>query len=903
MSQQLISQQYYTRARQGIFRSTEGYDTIAKSDSLDNHFIKKTLHPFCGYDAPKELQKRSERNVRLYPESLVFFHSETGELILGRSVYVGADFTGQRNTFFTHNYVIPASRREEFLKEPAKIFTAGGFASQHDVEDGKSLPGLASIPSAGVSQAGTRPMLVLRQLGIDETLFKQLLYAVMSSITSKKKVYIILDTDVSDSSLRAKELLEILFGALPYELRRHFGFMTYSSEPESKKHINVMFVEKGSIRAGDQQIDKDFLFDFPNKRFANVDLQGSGHEYLDYAWQHLERQQRLESFYGFVEEVLSGAASETTLRVATYYQLAALYQIEQGEVDIYLRNKAGSLYAIAELVSDESLRQKHRLHELFMSLFREESRTLSPRNLPPIEVMKMIGNYYRLLTKESEQSQFASFFVDVLRQATEAQQREYVEEVYQLLLACERLFSLVITSILTNSKDVKLFEAYLVSRLKKSGKAIDVLKEIDFWMKISDEAVQNRFLQERVHERIMELFENEHEKLETLLALHQFFASFTGPRTWTEHIIAEAEQRYLNHVDLESLTRGSFESIVAILKEKPQVFLQKLDHKSRRVAKLILACRELLANSQVYDPAEFFTEMSREDASIVSQMLRNLVDTSLDREHFLTITFAFYNADSPEVSPYHFHEMLRYVHQKGGTQKSRDFISWSMSRHIFFARRALLSPYKEGLKQYFIQDAPEALRDKQERKKWYAIKHLELRKVLEEVSDEMSSGMARFFRKYLDKLLMVVAGIVSIGVITWVVVLSMGDPSPAKIQPTPDIINDVTGNQENAGVPGEGQQNVPGQQPATGTDASQGGKPAGTDDVPGTTAPADSNKPGTSNVTSSPASTGNPTSPGNQSQQGTEQKPKTEGQDKTGAGQQAKPAAQNNPNGQASTKQ
>ncbi|MGE5704396.1 MAG: hypothetical protein ACM32O_17865, partial [Clostridia bacterium] len=32
---QLIQQQYYTRARHGIFRSTEGYDTIAKSDGLD----------------------------------------------------------------------------------------------------------------------------------------------------------------------------------------------------------------------------------------------------------------------------------------------------------------------------------------------------------------------------------------------------------------------------------------------------------------------------------------------------------------------------------------------------------------------------------------------------------------------------------------------------------------------------------------------------------------------------------------------------------------------------------------------------------------------------------------------------------------------------------------------------
>ena len=59
----MIQQQLYTRERSGIFRGTEGFDTVAVSDGLDAVFIKKLLHPVCGYDAPTELASRGEKEV------------------------------------------------------------------------------------------------------------------------------------------------------------------------------------------------------------------------------------------------------------------------------------------------------------------------------------------------------------------------------------------------------------------------------------------------------------------------------------------------------------------------------------------------------------------------------------------------------------------------------------------------------------------------------------------------------------------------------------------------------------------------------------------------------------------------------------------------------------------------
>lgn len=42
----LIQQQMYTRERRGIFRSTEGFDTVANSKGLDASFIKRCCIPY-----------------------------------------------------------------------------------------------------------------------------------------------------------------------------------------------------------------------------------------------------------------------------------------------------------------------------------------------------------------------------------------------------------------------------------------------------------------------------------------------------------------------------------------------------------------------------------------------------------------------------------------------------------------------------------------------------------------------------------------------------------------------------------------------------------------------------------------------------------------------------------------
>lgn len=372
MSSGSIQQQYYTRGRKGLFQAGEGFDTVAKSPGLDNNFIKKVLHPYCLYIAPQELARRGERDSSLYPPALTVFPVESGELVIGRSIFAGPDFSGQRDVIFTHNYVIPAARREEFLRRPGALFRITGFASTFDETAGTALPELTEL-TYGDGLDPKQPDALLERLGVTEALFKRLLYACFNAAVSKRKVYIALDVDVSESSARAAELLDILYRCLPYEVRQRFGFTTYNNEPQGRKNIDVMFVEKGSIRSDTRSMGKDFWFDFPNGRFPEEEDPSSA-DYLDFAWQNRTNPAEWEAFFDFADEALDEMPAPDKLSIATYAQAAMLYRTAQGAQERYKADKAAGAEALLRFLRVGGPDKKPRLHELLLGLLRDEAR-------------------------------------------------------------------------------------------------------------------------------------------------------------------------------------------------------------------------------------------------------------------------------------------------------------------------------------------------------------------------------------------------------------------------------------------------------------------------------------------------------------------------------------------------
>lgn len=784
-NRQPILQQYYTRGRQGVFRSNEGYDTVAKTPGLDNQFIKKTLHPFCVYDAPRQLQERAESNLSLFPEALVSFQAESGEMVLGRSVFVGADFTGQRNTFFSHNYVIPVERRDEFIKNPSKIFGVRTFADRHDDAAGKELPTVDDIPSEkGLSQDRKQ---LIGQLGVDERLFKQLLFAVMSSLAAKKKVFISLDVDISASSKSAAHLLEILYSCLPYEMRRHFGFLTFSNEPQSKKHIHVTFVEKGSLRPGGGHSDKDFLFDFSLGRVQNVDLQDGGHEYLDFAWEYVNEPRVLDAFHDFCEDVLAGADHALALNLRKYYELCALYLIEKGRTSVYESKRAGVWQALNSYLGHSSLTRKKRLIELQEMLMRIEIEALSSKRLPDGETIKQIIESYQVTKQERLQMDLIRFLMDVLMKAKTARQSSYVAEVYKHLSSNRELFGFMMRTIFGYPQLVKpLFEDYMTERVSAVTSLDQMLKEIRFWSETEPQAIRNAVFIATTTEKVLRLFERERQKLAAAITIHQFFENIDGARGYADELLDELDKSLMKLVALDTLSKDDFQVLIALLEEKPQSFFGTLDMESRHKQEMLMNLAKLHEERSTQHPAEFFRKWDREAISVQQRMIQNMLSKPLHADEFPQVPLVFYREDHFGQEGFQFAELLGYVQQNGGEAVTLSFIQWTMSQRMFFEGKHLLPAYRQALKVFFLEEKGKRLRDKEWRKRWYAIRNADFRKLLDEVRSETANPLVKLFR---HKATVISSAVVLLGAGAWGGYMVWGGTSthvqPPETQPEP----------------------------------------------------------------------------------------------------------------------
>ncbi|MBM7654765.1 GAP1-N2 domain-containing protein [Neobacillus cucumis] len=368
-----IQQHMYTRERKGIFHDTAGYDSIAMSEGLKPAFVKKYLHPFCFYHVPRTLREKAERDPTQYPTAVTILQPETGELVVGQAVFVPADFTGSRSTYFLHHYVIPPSLKEEWIQNPEMLFRVEAFQTAYEVEQGQLLPELEVVPFNDSLMVDDE---LLAVLGISMTAFRQLLLAVMLSISGKKKVYISLPVPLQDYTEYALRLMEFVYRFLPFAHRRRLGLLTFTSEPEARNDIHVTFFEPGSLNIHDRSIAKQFLFDFARGKISGVEIGQSA--YLRFAAEHLSESPKMEKFFEFTEMALAGFTEGQLLALGSYDQLITLYRaFSYDDFTDYFKNKLGfikNLFYFLQIKGEEKLD----LLALFLKVWEVEKKGEEP---------------------------------------------------------------------------------------------------------------------------------------------------------------------------------------------------------------------------------------------------------------------------------------------------------------------------------------------------------------------------------------------------------------------------------------------------------------------------------------------------------------------------------------------
>jgi hypothetical protein len=339
----MIGQQLYTRERRGLFRNSEGYDSIAKSPGLSDAFIKENVHPFCVYNPPKALQVYGVPPED-YPKAQTVVHFPDGSVLLGQAAYVPADFTGQRPAFFAHHYILPPE--EARTLDVIQALRETEFLTEYDIACGKELPALSALPPKidkpeclneaagnagfndeikGEGTAGTadeRPTVIknwdenpgdpaiqiLERLGITREKFKKIIYFLLLSASGTKKTYIVTPVPAPETPSYARALLGALFPYLPSVLQGCLGFCTYSREPENKKGLHLIFLDKDALRLGDPRTARDFVLDIGRNQFYKPETNPEKSAYLSFLYNCVKQAEGSEAYTPHLTQAVENEA-------------------------------------------------------------------------------------------------------------------------------------------------------------------------------------------------------------------------------------------------------------------------------------------------------------------------------------------------------------------------------------------------------------------------------------------------------------------------------------------------------------------------------------------------------------------------------------------------------------------
>ncbi|MDN4603606.1 hypothetical protein P5G61_20355 [Paenibacillus sp. F6_3S_P_1C] len=823
-----IEQQMYTRERRGVFRTTEGFDTVAASPGLDPSFIKKVLHPYCVYDAPAELTGRSEKDETKFPPSIHLLHLESGETILGQNVYQSADFTGLRSAFFAHNYVLSPERSEEQMKQGGWLDAV--FATSYDIEQGTVLPALTELPrTAGVGQGsargtgsgfgispasdfgpGSSPSQILGALKMDEVVFKRLLYAVMQAVATRRKVYIALDVPAEEVTAGAKGLLRLLFTALPYAFRRQLGFMTFAKEPQAKKGIHVQFVERGTLRPKDRNTEKDFTFDLVSGRVTHADASVAKLPYTEFAWSLLHEPAAADPFYAFADEMLSGMEPGRELSIEAYGELSMFYRLEQGREDLYLDNKSHVLSGLLTYLKPEGgAQQRSRLNELFLTLLSRELDSVKRENVPEESVAARIGEYFRVAAPVV-QSRIVEYFIYGVNNARSQKRMRAVQELYGLLDRDSVLSRAFFDKVLANESLTKLlFEPYLDSQLKRTESAADVVEVIQRWVTSHPPAIHNSFLLERTATELRERLcsapnpvQSANEALKRVSVLDRVSAtgsfdsgitarigqsgavtranrkggpeSAVQPPAYQEDLTRLADKLayvinlfMIQDLDLERVNREQLLSIDILLhgnEVRDWAARQGSDVSAR--TNMMLAARAWLSGEGRSE--EELEALSLAERNELQRWTRRWLVLEL-RDHpgtaaFEALPLAFYRGGSGS-NKLDYPGLIEFIYSSSGrTEVLYQFMEWSGNQRLFIRGSNAHKGYADAIVAYFKAHDREAFKSKSAFKPYYARASKTMKPAYDRARTELSSPLVRMLTGKRKNLFLSVIVILILGI-------------------------------------------------------------------------------------------------------------------------------------------
>lgn len=741
----MVQQQYYTREKRGIYSTTPGYDSIAKSKGLEDNFVKNVLHPFCAYDVPSELSNKGEKDTEKYPKALTCFYTENGELVLGQAAYVGADYTGMRNTFFAHNYIIPEEEKNEFIINPNRLFDIKGFKESYPIENGELLPEVTLGDIIGNTDNNISSFQqVLKSMGVSTEIYKKLIYALFMSVTNKKKIYVSFNVEINELPSYAEKLMKCLLLGLPYEIRRNIGFITYTREAKNKKYINISFIEKGNLRSDDTEVNRGYIFDFNKNKFSNVNFDLASEQYLNFVWNNLDDQNKLKKFYDLFEGIFKHEDVKDSLSISTYSKVAYLFESYENEYMFFEENRVKVFEYAYEFLNKPKLENKVWLQDLFTKIFqkeRQKTENASNYYTNRLTVKAFIDNYdnHDFFSKDIN-----SIIVKSILNAQKSNEMHYIIDIFFELKNQKQMFIETIDK-MYSPIEVKenILNWYIQDRMAKVNIAEALFDEMNFWDEYSTKVIEDDFFYIIVKDKIFELIKKDEKKIQLAKIIIEFLNQFKErcseiSKACISKIINQIYKFVFSAIDMDEL---NIEDVLELndhyIKEINKNDLDVDEEKIQVIQQLVKIIKYTNNGMNSKENFEVISNLPFLYRNSTKKFLQKAYDKDVEINEFekFILGFVYYGS---AVSKYNYEEIIAYLLENHNNEKVVEFLIW-YSNHM---ETSEVKPFKAVVKTYFEETNLWELKNGKTRKRLFETKR---GAIYREIYRELSKGLKKAF--------------------------------------------------------------------------------------------------------------------------------------------------------------
>lgn len=703
----MIEQQYYTRERGGLFTQTDGYDTVAKTPLIKLDFIKKNLHPLCSYDIPSELQKSGETDESKYPPNFVIFPTSTGEMIVGQAIYKSKDFTGLRSTFFMHNFVLSDKEKRRYVKEPEKLFGITGFATGYSEENGRELPTLAGIPYKGDSPYFKDREKLFTRLEMDQALFHKLIYATFIAATSKKKIYIVLNVPIEELGEMSKALLYHLYQEMPWSITEMLGICTYSGKLEAKKSIQITFLDQNTIRY-DAKIGKEFIFDFVNKKFLNVEGDIEAEPYIKIAHPYTHNKLAWEKFNKWADELSVTLKDKADKNIAYYGRIATLF-----EMSLYLKSGRGYdlsdqkirkglmsqlLKELQSNISDEMKEELTQILEYIIVLLHQSilQDGLFSRDEIKVLLQFKLKNYAGVLEQEAHCIQI---LMNLLEAAASEKNIAYIEMLFEAVKVYPATYVHLYQALYERPQlKEKVVYPIIEEGLKEVTSIEQLIRKMDELEIIEPILLSDSYYRQRIYSYFDKCLTSATNKVKLLFQVQKWCQAHKG--SLYDELQEECESYFIEHINLKDIDSESTLCKLCFGHAYPEENYE-----------VIMAYQKLRTDLSFMSPNKI-----RVNAK-VQELIKMFYKQNVRKDDFYMLVYAFLESGAQAYSAgpkLNLKRVLGYLNSISA-EIMLDFIIWSKGQEVYIEKSTFdyqVITFFTALKQKEGKIPKEAIKDK-----------------------------------------------------------------------------------------------------------------------------------------------------------------------------------------------